>query len=51
MPIVLNTSLNVQGEPIVCKLTEALRTFYSWGLDVLVLGNSIVRKCFTRTFG
>lgn len=44
VPIVLNTSFNVQGEPIVCSPADALRTFYTSGLDVLVMGPCIVRK-------
>ena len=44
IPIVLNTSFNLNGEPIVCTPTDAIRTFFSCGLDVLVLGSYIVRK-------
>jgi carbamoyltransferase len=44
IPIVLNTSFNLKGEAIVCAPTDALRTFFSCGLDVLVLGNYIVTK-------
>jgi carbamoyltransferase len=44
VPIVLNTSFNVQGEPIVCSPADALRTFYTSGLDTLVIGPCIVRK-------
>ena len=40
----LNTSFNVKGEPIVCTLRDALRTFWSTGLDALVAGDFIVRK-------
>ncbi|MFA4889093.1 MAG: carbamoyltransferase C-terminal domain-containing protein [Candidatus Omnitrophota bacterium] len=43
-PIVLNTSFNVRGEPIVCSPQEAVRCFYSNGLDALVLGNFILTK-------
>lgn len=40
----LNTSFNIKGEPIVCTPTDAIRTFYGTGLDVLVLGNCVVKK-------
>ena len=43
-PIVLNTSFNVRGEPIVCTPEDAIRTFNATGLDLLVLGNYLVRK-------
>ena len=42
--IILNTSFNIRGEPIVCHPREAIRCFYDTGLDVLVLGNFIVEK-------
>ena len=42
MPILLNTSFNVKGQPIVCSPTEAIDTFLSAGLDALVLGDFIV---------
>lgn len=44
IPILLNTSFNLNGEPIVSTPTDAIRTFYSCGLDVLVLGNFIIIK-------
>lgn len=44
VPIVLNTSFNVQGEPIVCSPADAIRTFFTSGLDVLVIGSCIVSK-------
>lgn len=43
-PVVLNTSFNVRGEPIVCTPQEAIRCFYSNGLDALVLGRFILKK-------
>ena len=42
--IVINTSFNIQGEPIVCSPRDALRTFGGTGLDVLVIGNYIIKK-------
>ncbi len=43
-PILLNTSFNVRGEPIVCSPYDAIRTFYSTGLDSLVIGDFIITK-------
>ena len=39
VPVVLNTSFNVKGEPIVCSPDDAVRCFLNTGLDYLVLGN------------
>jgi carbamoyltransferase len=44
VPVVMNTSFNLKGEPIVCAPKDAVRTFYSSGLDFLVLGNHILAK-------
>jgi carbamoyltransferase len=44
VPIVLNTSFNLNGEPIVCSPDDAIRTFFTCGLDVLYLGNVRVAK-------
>jgi carbamoyltransferase len=44
VPLVLNTSFNLKGEPIVNTPRDALRTFFSSGLDVLVMNNIVVRK-------
>lgn len=44
IPIVLNTSFNLNGEPIVCTPVDAIRTFFSCGLDLLIIGNFIVKK-------
>ena len=42
MPVLLNTSFNVKGQPIVCKPEEALDTFLFAKLDVLVMGDYVV---------
>jgi carbamoyltransferase len=42
LPILLNTSFNVKGEPIVCTPREALNTFRNARLDALVLGDYLV---------
>jgi len=44
IPVLLNTSFNIKGEPIVCNPHDAIRTFYSTGLDVLAMGNCLIRK-------
>lgn len=44
VPIVLNTSFNLNGEPVVCAPDDAIRTFYTCGLDVLYLGNVRIAK-------
>jgi carbamoyltransferase len=44
IPIVLNTSFNLKGEAVVCSPTDALRTFFSSGLDALVLGPFLIEK-------
>ena len=44
VPILLNTSFNVRGEPIVSSPEDALNTFVNSGLDMLAIGNYIVRK-------
>jgi carbamoyltransferase len=41
---IMNTSFNVKGEPIVCNPREAIRCFYDTGIDVLVLGNYVLKK-------
>ncbi len=42
IPILLNTSFNVRGQPIVCNPHEAIDTFLSANLDALVIGNYLV---------
>jgi carbamoyltransferase len=44
IPVLLNTSFNINGEPIVCNPTDAIRTFYSCGLDSLILGKYVIKK-------
>ncbi len=43
-PIVVNTSFNVRGEPIVCTPTDAFKCFMGTEMDVLAVGNCILRK-------
>jgi carbamoyltransferase len=44
VPVLLNTSFNLRGEPIVNTPENAFQTFRRSGLDVLVLGNCVVEK-------
>lgn len=44
IPVVLNTSFNIMGEPVVESPLQAIRCFFSTGLDVLVIGSFIIRK-------
>jgi carbamoyltransferase len=44
VPVVMNTSFNLRGEAIVHTPTDALRTFFSSGLDALVIGSFLVEK-------
>ena len=43
-PILVNTSFNVRGEAIVCTPEDAFRCFMGNGLDMLVIGNCVLRK-------
>jgi len=43
-PIVVNTSFNVRGEPIVCSPEDAFRCFMGTDLDVLVVGDFVLYK-------
>jgi carbamoyltransferase len=44
VPMVLNTSFNLKGEPMVNTPRDALRTFFSSGLDALILNNVVLHK-------
>ena len=44
VPVLLNTSFNLRGEPIVTTPDNALNTFFASEMDTLVLGNHIVHK-------
>jgi len=43
-PVLINTSFNVRGEPIVCSPEDAFRCFMGSDIEVLVVGNVILRK-------
>ena len=44
IPILLNTSLNVMGKPIVHSVEDAVALFHTTGLDVLVVGEYLIEK-------
>jgi carbamoyltransferase len=44
VPVIMNTSFNLKGEPIVCTPKDAVRTFYSSGLDFLIMGSYVLAK-------
>lgn len=43
-PLVVNTSFNVRGEPIVCTPEDAFRCFMGTDIEWLVVGNAVLRK-------
>jgi carbamoyltransferase len=48
VPAVLNTSFNLKGEPIVNSPFDAIRTFYTSGLDALILDRYLIAKTRSR---
>lgn len=46
VPVVINTSFNVKGEPIVCTPQDALKCFYNTDMDFLAIGDFLVSKSF-----
>lgn len=44
VPVLMNTSFNVRGEPIVCRPVEALRCYFGTGMDALVIGSFLLQK-------
>jgi carbamoyltransferase len=43
-PVLVNTSFNVRGEPIVCTPEDAFRCFMGTNIEVLVVGNCFLAK-------
>ena len=43
-PVIVNTSFNIRGEPIVCTPEDAFRCFMGTEIEVLVVGNCLLRK-------
>jgi len=44
LPVLYNTSFNLFGDPLVCSPRDAVRSFYSSGIDALVVGNFLIEK-------
>lgn len=44
IPLLLNTSFNVMGKPIVHSIEDAVGMFYTTGIDVLVIGDYLIEK-------
>lgn len=47
-PVIVNTSFNVRGEPIVCSPSDAFRCFMGTDLDLLAIGRCILKKTEQR---
>jgi carbamoyltransferase len=47
VPIVINTSFNTRGKPIVCTPRDALECFFTSPLDVLAIGPYVIEKAMT----
>ena len=43
-PMIINTSFNIRGEPIVCTPEDAFNCFMGTDMDILVIGNFILKK-------
>ena len=43
-PVILNTSFNVKGQPIVNSCSDAIQCFFNTNIDVLVLGDFLIKK-------
>ena len=44
VPVILNTSYNLKGQPIIETPRDALMTFFGCGMDALIMGNYVIRK-------
>ena len=44
LPVLFNTSFNLFGDPLVCTPRDAVRSFYSSGIDALFVGNFLLQK-------
>ncbi|MBV9324664.1 MAG: carbamoyltransferase [Chloroflexi bacterium] len=51
VPVLVNTSFNVNGEPIVCTPSEAFNSFAHTDMDYLVMGNALVPASSKRKLG
>jgi carbamoyltransferase len=46
VPMVINTSFNIRGEPIVCTPEDALKCFFGTEIDFLIIGDFVVSRRF-----
>jgi carbamoyltransferase len=44
LPVLYNTSFNLFGDPLVASPRDAVRSFYSSGIDALIVGHFVVEK-------
>ncbi len=44
LPVLYNTSFNLFGDPLVCTPRDAVRSFYSSGIDAMFIGNFLLQK-------
>ena len=44
LPVVYNTSFNLFGDPLVCTPRDAVRSFYSSGIDAMFVGHFLLEK-------
>jgi carbamoyltransferase len=44
VPVLVNTSFNTRGEPIVCTPRDAIESFWTSPLDALVIGSYVLEK-------
>jgi carbamoyltransferase len=51
VPVLVNTSFNVQGEPIVCTPEEAFNSFAHTDMDYLVMGDALIPASSKRKLG
>jgi carbamoyltransferase len=51
VPVLVNTSFNVQGEPIVCSPEEAFNSFAHTDMDYLVMGDALIPTSAKRKLG
>ena len=51
VPILLNTSMNIKGEPICCTPYDAIKFYYLTGVDMLFIGDNILQKAHPDLLG
>lgn len=44
IPLLLNTSFNIMGKPIIHSVEDAIAVFFTTGLDALVIGDYLIEK-------